>query len=235
MRRAPLALVGLVLIGCQPKSTPIVQDPQSSGAVAPVVESSSPETASMIDRIGKSYEMLARADGLYWAPWDCRAPPPAPAFASATTEGDHARKLYRLFLLEPDAYAAATDSKLPSAAAGFPGIGRPTYAARDAGIADQPWTVFGETDQVVVKESWKPNPCEHGQLVGGESHCLQTRGPLFVMAHPKASAGAGRATDAGWIYGTIVDRQVTASGVVASCVSCHAKAPHGRLFGLPHR
>ncbi len=230
--RLHLAVLALSVVGCQTKTAPATAEPKTTPAPSVIVESTSPETTLIVEKIGKSYELLARADGLYWAPWDCRAPPPAPAFRSATTEGEHARKIYRLWLQDSDRYASATESKMPALVDDW-GTGRgrrPSYAATDAGGSDQPWTVFGETEEVVVKESFVPNPCPDGQLVAGEHVCLKERGPLFVMARPKTPHGA---TDDGWVYGTIVDGHVTASGIVASCIGCHAKAPHGRLFGLP--
>lgn len=41
-------------------------------------------------------------------------------------------------------------------------------------------------------------------------------------------------TDDGWIYGTVAadGRTVTSAGKVQSCMGCHLKAPHGRLFGV---
>ena len=39
-------------------------------------------------------------------------------------------------------------------------------------------------------------------------------------------------TDAGWIYGTIVDGKVNTAGTVARCAGCHEHAHHERLFGL---
>jgi hypothetical protein len=42
-------------------------------------------------------------------------------------------------------------------------------------------------------------------------------------------------TDRGWAYGTVTadGKQVTSAGRVESCMRCHRKAPHDRLFGLP--
>jgi hypothetical protein len=41
-------------------------------------------------------------------------------------------------------------------------------------------------------------------------------------------------TDEGWVYGTVTPdgKDVTCAGRVASCMGCHADAPHDRLFGL---
>lgn len=42
-------------------------------------------------------------------------------------------------------------------------------------------------------------------------------------------------TDEGWVYGTVTPdgKMVTSAGKVESCMKCHQKAPHDRLFGLP--
>lgn len=238
--------IGLVcLVGCQPKTSPAGPDPKTAASPAPAVESAAPvQTAvdaeaarSLMDRIAKGYSWLARADGLYWAPWDCKAPPPPPTFASAATDGEHARKLYHLRMQSPEAYVSATGSTLPSQ------VGIPVQG-RDAGpwlkFAGPPdasapeWSVFAETDQVLVKESYFPHECTDDSIravkMSGKTFCLDQPGALFVMARPRA---AKTATDDGWIYGTISGGTVTSSGLVASCMGCHQKAPHGRMFGLP--
>jgi hypothetical protein len=54
---------------------------------------------------------------------------------------------------------------------------------------------------------------------------------LFIMA--KAGAADAPGTDLGWIYGTTApDGTVTSAGRVASCMRCHERATHERLFGL---
>lgn len=198
---------------------------------------------SLVARIGENYTWLSRADGLFWAPINCFAPPPADAFLSRSAAGAHAQKVYNLFLQEPAAYATATGSVLQRPLFD-PGTHRAPYApapTTEAGAGTttpqgppRSWQVFLETSQVVVKESWAPTPCAggdgNGQIIGGTRYCLKTRGPLFVMARPRTPSGP---TDDGWIYGTVVDGQVTAAGLMASCMGCHVKAPHGRLFGLP--
>ena len=42
-------------------------------------------------------------------------------------------------------------------------------------------------------------------------------------------------TDEGWVYGTVTPdgKKVTSAGKVESCMKCHQRAPHDRLFGLP--
>lgn len=40
-------------------------------------------------------------------------------------------------------------------------------------------------------------------------------------------------TDEGWLYYTVsADGQVTAAGLVDSCMSCHDMVGQGRLFGV---
>ena len=75
----------------------------------------------------------------------------------------------------------------------------------------------------------------HGPVKPGFAVVKQAYAPdkhgidaLFVMARVDS-----KASDAGWIYGT-VNREgtVTSAGRVESCMGCHVDAPHGRLFGL---
>jgi len=244
-----LTLGAASLAACQPKTTavdgapksaPVAPSASASAAVALMASSSEmrEDDRSLVGRIGENYTWLSRADGLFWAPFNCLAPPPADAYLSRSSAGAHARKLYNVLLQDPVAYASATKSSLQRPLFA-PGTHHAPYAdaGPDATTPQGPprtWQVFLETSQVVVKESWAPTPCAsgdgNGQIIGGTRYCLKTRGPLFVMARPRKPSGP---TDDGWIYGTVVDGQVTAAGLMESCLGCHVKAPHGRLFGLP--
>ncbi len=235
----------LVLAACQTRTAPAGPEPRTAASPTPAAPPAAPAVTaadaeamrSVIERVAKGYTWLGRADGIYWAPYDCKAPPPPPAFVSAAPDGDHARKLYHLLIQSPDAYANATGSSLPSQV-GMLGHGRDagpwTIAlAGNPDAAAPEWSVFRETEQVLVKESYAPHECADGPraaTVGGHTYCLDRPTGLFVMVKPKVTA---MPTDDGWIYGTFVSGTVTSSGLVASCMGCHQKAPHGRLFGLP--
>ncbi len=65
------------------------------------------------------------------------------------------------------------------------------------------------------------------------AYTLDQKGPLFVMLRKDHSTPG---TDQGWVYATLTPdgKTVTSAGRVASCMECHVRAEHGRLFGLPN-
>ncbi len=100
-----------------------------------------------------------------------------------------------------------------------------------------------------MKESYAPVVLGYGQGASfqrpGEAsahhaqaltHEGQRLGPgafqgLYLMLR---SREGGPGTDDGWVYAT-VDRDartVLRAGRLAECMSCHQRAPQGRLFGL---
>jgi hypothetical protein len=53
---------------------------------------------------------------------------------------------------------------------------------------------------------------------------------LFIMK--RIADATDPSTDNGWVYATTdADLRITSAGRIASCMACHADAPHGRLFG----
>ncbi|MFO0665400.1 MAG: hypothetical protein U0174_15705 [Polyangiaceae bacterium] len=235
----PVAL--LTLIACVSNSP---REPSPSASVPPSIPEKiaqegpivDPALAPLVRQVAEGHLWLGRSDALFWAPLDCLAPPPDPTFLSAAKSGEHARKVYHLFLQDPAAYAAETHTTLPAHAdvgthARDPVFTRPP----SSGIQPGPWDVFRSTAQVLVKESWAPKECSRGDeriaaTSGGKRFCAGEKGPLFIMVRPRSPASG---TDDGWVYGTYVDGVVTAAGRVAACMNCHLHAPHGRLFGLP--
>lgn len=102
--------------------------------------------------------------------------------------------------------------------------------------------------QVIVKEAWVPEEVpddgkplpridRHGKSVvpyarkEGKLYHAKEKGSLFIMfkMDPRTPN-----TDAGWVYGTVSadGKTVTSAGRVESCMKCHERAPHDRLFGL---
>ena len=84
--------------------------------------------------------------------------------------------------------------------------------------------------QAPVKESYKAIPTKTGPSQKVD-YTLGDKYGLFIMLKmPPQTVG----TDEGWIYGTVTPdgKTVTGSGRMASCMSCHLSAPHGRLFGV---
>jgi hypothetical protein len=179
--------------------------------------------------IAKKYERFGRVDDEFrWAPWLCRSPNPGTVAFSASKDKDtHGQKLYSLFASDRPAYAQLQTKKQ------------------------------APVGQVIVKESWTPEPSDappqkdvefrklnakdrHGEdLVDHFSPYVQRDGKWF-----KASKKAGlfvmmkydpktEGTDEGWVYATVSAdlKQVTSIGKVASCMECHVKAKFDRQFG----
>lgn len=74
-------------------------------------------------------------------------------------------------------------------------------------------------------------PVDHALLDGQWYRTGEAKG-LFVMTYLGADAPE---TDAGWIYATIepAGEKIREIGLIESCMKCHQRAPHGRLFGMP--
>lgn len=201
------------------------------GAVAlapPVRVGAAPRRVRMADvlsTIFAGYRGWGRVDDeVRWAPFLCRLPLPSQARVSrAGSESEHTQKLYFVYAKDRAAYV---------------------------GLHARPRSPVG---QVVVKEAFHPRALGAGtdpnspagaDPAGAESpggplayrpatRDEQRFGPgafagLYVMAKTNA-----RRSDRGWEYATLdATGAVTASGRMASCMSCHRDAPHDRLFGL---
>jgi hypothetical protein len=184
-----------------------------------------------LKEIAAEYVRWGRVDhDARWGPEFCRAPIPAMArFSESGDAKSHGRKLYSLFARERPAYVNAARKATP--------IG-----------------------QAIVKESWVPEEVPddgrdlrekaiHDQKAAGDSKALAEKFVPFARRDGKLFKAAKQAdlfvmmkldpntpdTDAGWVYGTVTPdgTQVTSAGRVDSCMRCHVKAEHDRLFGLP--
>jgi hypothetical protein len=174
-------------------------------------------------RYAKEYTRVS--DRSRWAPEMC-VPPADRAFISGSEDAaTHGGKLYLLFTNEPDWYLSLAPP--PEVPAQQP----------DASATKEPPPV-GAT---VVKESWTAIELDadekHDGPVAekeGKTYRRGQRRELFVMRYSGADAPN---TDAGWTYAVVSPdgSRVVESGAIASCVECHARAPHGRMFGLPPR
>jgi hypothetical protein len=214
--------------------------PSAPPAAATSPELIAPRFEADLLTIEKAYLWLARADGTWWAPPDCVAPT-HPAFVSKADAGGHARKIYTLFIKDYDAYAGLSGQQVAAKLQ----LPAPPELASMA--------------QVIVKEAWTPveasaprSACPDDGLTSylaevtmdGKAYRACAQAGLFVMYRPAAGT---EGTDDGWVYGTVryerraetpkvgerwVIPRVTSAGRVASCMGCHTKAPHGRLFGL---
>ncbi len=236
MRLASLPLLLALAAGCtrsldepitpvaEAQEAPAAQPPASpSPSAAPSAELD-PQFVPLIASAFRDYKAWGRVDDeLRWAPWLCRLPMPGRARMSGAEDGDHARKLYSVFAKQHDSYPLRADAAPTPQPAG----------------------------QVLVKESWHPEPVEkadpnaelgisdkptgddhfnpyarHGDRIFRASHIA---GAYVVLKVAPETAG----TDAGWVYGTVTpDGVVTSAGRVASCMGCHVSARHERVFGL---
>jgi len=227
--------VGVILGCCFTFSIAIVvsrADPEKTSAPTP--ESLKPFEKQMLE-VAKKYPDYGRVDDEFrWAPFYCRMPNPGRVrFSESKDEDTHGRKLYSVFAKDREEYHKLSH-------------------AQDKNVA------FA-SGQVIVKESWLPEEVKDGKIPHPEQkrrklpdgmEVLEAFSPyagrdgkvykaskiagLFIMmkVDPKMPDA-----DQGWIYGTLSAdlKQVTAIGKIESCMECHVKAPHDRLFGLPNR
>jgi hypothetical protein len=228
-------IVGIILgCGLTLSLAILVSRAEPEKQARPTPESLKPFEKQMLD-VAKTYPKFGRVDDEFrWAPWLCRIPNPAQVrFSASKDEDTHGRKLYSVFAKERDKYhmlSLVQKEKIESA----PG-------------------------QIIVKESWLPEEVKDPNITNPEQmkRRLEDGKEVFESFLPyasrdgkvfKATKIAGLFimmktdpktpdTDQGWIYGTVSAdlKQVTAIGKVESCMECHVKAPHDRLFGLPSR
>src|SRR3954464_10300039 len=182
--------------------------------------------------IAKNYTTYRRVDErLLTTEILCVAPGPPVAYVSVSASKDnatHGRKLYNLFAKDRKAYLDVASRKQP-------------------------------VDQVLVKESWvceevkddgkplesmprlkldsipgRPAPTiSFVPYVRKDGHLYHAarQADLFILFKTDPATSG---TDHGWVYGTVTadGKKVTSAGLVESCMKCHEKAPHDRLFGL---
>jgi hypothetical protein len=205
-----------------PAPAPPVASTSSHPRPAPAPPANDASLHPPLKAIAGKHDSFSRADGTWWSLLGCLAPPPVPVrFSDAPAESDHGRKLYTLKIYDFEAYAR--DTKIPT---------EKQAAAKVRGPLDIPGV-----SQAIVKESFEVtrDPAERHVMfvdtVTKDGVTFYAREPrdLFVMFRP---ADGRLETDAGWLYGTVdPNGAVTSAGRVASCMGCHANAPHGRLFG----
>ena len=180
--------------------------------------------------IAAKYKSYQKIDDSYrFGPRFC-APPPGSGnehhLSRSDDEATHGRKLYLLYAKEFDPLVQSYADRAV--------IDREKTTDRATHMKLQPID-----DQVIVKESWHPEEIKAGDApvhiaLGpkGKRYKPGGKGPLFVMyqTNPKDPN-----SDEGWVYGTLTPdgKTVTGVGRLENCMSCHQKAPHGRLFGLP--
>jgi hypothetical protein len=192
--------------------------------------------------IAREYKNYIRvSDSAQWAPELCRAPAPGGVLESTSKDATtHGKKLYFLFARDDKDYSA---------------IGWSTY---DVKPDSKPFTAA--VGQVIVKESFKPVevtdeksvpappkpdpndpnrgltrprdlPDDYTRDAAGRLYHTGDPAGLFIMAKVADTEKPG--ADRGWIYATTSPdlKEVTAFGRIDSCMECHTKTTHDRLFG----
>lgn len=186
------------------------------------------DVAARLLTIAGEYRSYGRVDDImHWAPTDCRAPGlPSLQMSQSGHKGSHGRKLYSLLARDPSAYMRLGTAPSPAGQILVKESWRAESAAREQRAAQLPERGGGAHQAAQVR----PYAYDGGQL-----YRAVAPGPLFIM-YQAGDAGDQR-TDQGWLYGTVTadGQRVTAGGLIRSCMGCHAKAPHGRLFGPGYR
>ncbi len=196
-------LVVIALVGCEPAPRAAEPvQPRTKPTVAPV----SREWATRISKAVETYGLWGRVDDdVRPAPIPCAAPgpPPEEPHHPRVSEAADAPHGQKLYYL----YASDRDAYLAN-------------TPKDVGF-----TIVKESFQAIAADA----DARDVVVVGDKRLTPGDPTGLFVMMKVAESED----TDGGWIYGTLSpDHQVTSAGRVASCIECHAAAPHERLFGL---
>jgi len=190
----------------------------------PVIDTAAFETRAheIIAGYTQWTRMPPSSQEILWAPELCRPPQPeflAPAepLPSIGEHAPHGQKLYYLFAHLADAYGISASTQLPPI---------------------QP------VGQAFVKESWIPLVQDQNDSVplampravirnqrDGKFYYPGPRSYLFMMFKLDPQTPG---TDQGWVYATATPdgQRITAIGRIDSCMSCHAKSPTDRVFGL---
>lgn len=164
-------------------------------------------------------EFVRVSDRAAWAPTMCAPPRRAPLVSRSTDDATHGGKLYLLFTNQPDWYLSLSNDAAAT--------------AHEAIVTSEP-----PRGATLVKESWTPAESSaedtHGSPTAekdGVRYTLGERRELFLMRYEGPDAPG---TDAGWTYAVTTPdgARVLSAGMISSCVACHARAPHGRVFGL---
>lgn len=171
--------------------------------------------------IGQSYETFHLVDAdARWGPMACMENDDSLVYAGFSESQDsptHGRKMYLLFAKQLTGALHVADNN--------------------------------PVGQVIVKEAWVPEEVKGNQTPGsiprngkqvvpyahsgGKLYQASQKASLFIMFKMDPLTPD---TDEGWVYGTVTPdgKTVTSAGKVESCMKCHQKAPHDRLFGLPN-
>jgi hypothetical protein len=187
--------------------------------------------------IAKSYKPFGRVDDdARWAPTLCRAPSlPAVRFSASKDTKTHGQKLYSMFAKERKAYVAPPEKGQPVGQV----IVKQSWVPEEIAHKGQ----GGDPVRQKAKEAAKGKDAGSGATdkddsffpyarKSGKVYKASRQAELFIMYKLDPST---KDTDRGWVYGTVSadGKKVTAAGRLESCMKCHQKAAHDRVFGLP--
>ncbi len=203
--------------------------------VAPaLVASAQTIDGAWLRQVANEYATWGRVDDeLRWAPWLCRLPMPSQARVSQA-EAAHGRKVYFVYASDRAAYVELTRGSRARPDPGFTVVKESFHPRPIEGdeldrvpIPGHPTSEPPSLDMshgMPSRDVYRPVPDGEGHLTGAGEPA-----GLYVLRYLGEGAPG---TDDGWTYGTLTPRgEVTASGRVEQCMSCHRSAPHGRLFG----
>jgi hypothetical protein len=190
---------------------------------------------SRLLEIAKSYTEYGRVDDQFrWAPGMCRPPNPAEARFSASKDAKtHGDKLYSIFASQRDSYVKLSDK----ANAVGQAVVKQSWIPKEVADTKEPLQPVvrrvgpgrSTKGQRELFDRFLPYARKDGRLYHADRQA-----ELFIMfkMDPKTPD-----TDQGWVYGTVTadGKKVTSAGRVESCMRCHQKATHDRLFGLPEK
>ena len=227
MVRSQFILIPLFFLGLGV----LARDHQAGAAPAP----DQPFNDRLLE-IAKTYVDYGRIDDdLRWAPLACAAPrsgSPATAHFSQSSDKDtHGRKLYSLFAKNGPEYRVLEKDKKVA-------VGQ--VLVKESWVPEEV-TDPKERKEVVIRKSKKDGsgfkPDDHFLPYAekdGKTYHAAKQGDLFIMFKLDPDTAD---TDQGWVYGTVTPdgKKVTSAGKVESCMKCHIKAEHDRLFGMPEK
>ncbi|MGH7174546.1 MAG: hypothetical protein ACRELF_00710 [Gemmataceae bacterium] len=243
--RWPLLLGGccVFLSGCWDN------DKTSATTVANTSEVTLPFHARLLE-IAARYPEYGRVDDeMRWGVITCDpTPSPSPPKLRVSASMDsqtHGRKLYSIFArisergcyfaegkANPVGQVVVKESWIPEEVLDK---GQQLESIQRKGLTKD---IVDSTKTIEVGDFLMPEAVEYSLVAyarkNGHLYHAAKQGPLFIMFK---MAPTTPDTDEGWVYGTTTadGREVLSAGRVESCMNCHSKAPHDRLFGLPQK
>jgi hypothetical protein len=204
--------------------------------VKPKLDASKKFHARLLE-IAKSYAAFGRVDDeAHWAPTLCRAPRPATArFSASKDTKTHGQKLYSMFAGDRKSYQALPEKGQPVGQV----IVKQSWVPEEVTDKGQRLDPIRQRVKVAAKgkdargmaADWLDCFMPYARK-GGKLYKAAKKADLFIMYKLDS---ATKDTDQGWVYGTVTadGKKVTAAGRLESCMKCHQKAAHDRVFGLP--